>query len=451
MKERLRDIGFHKIIVTILISLVFVILIIIGDYGLAGDSRSYLSLNIYREPVYTIIVCIMQSIFGAEHFYMPLAILQNVIAALSCIGLVYTVNRYILKDRLTLYIAAILSVIPHLMTPIFSRSHLVLTNKIMEEAVTFSEYYLLMIFVIKVIYDTSCRRRNILLMSLVTSLLILTRGQMSITAIGIAILLIIIAIRERNVRPALQSVVIMVAIFIGTMIITRSYNYLVSGRFIGTVSGKTTFATNVMYVSGMQDGISVEDDKLRMLYDKLMSALDEDKLLYEYAEGGVLSKAIYHESCHDTIKYDYFEPVKNEVYNGLMGDNYTDYQIIQDEIAGELTGVLLPGCIGRFVTNYCCMCVLGLVRTVAVEKSVLWIVAVLVYMVYLVLLIQSFRKNGWTEENVLGVFVLIMVLGFVCGTSLYIMCLSRYVIYNLPFVYLMIYTLFRKNREIGVK
>lgn len=438
-----RNHNINKTSVNAMIIVFFAMLFLIGGYGPAGDSESYLTLNIYREPVYSLIVCGLNSLFEQPVMYVVLAFIQNVIAAFSVIILVSNLDRFVLKDNLSLWISAVIAIVPFAMTPVLSRSHLVTTNKIMEEALTIPEYYLFVAGIVAIIFDVDNRKKHIFRTSLVTVLLVLTRGQMSIVIIGYTILLLIIAITEKKMRVAISAIIIGLGLFAVTGIATRTYNYLCSGEFCGTVSGKTTFLSNVLYVSEEKDGELIEDSDLSSLFYSLHEKLDENRLLYDYAEGSIADKGEYHEFCHDAIKYDYFEPVKNEVFTGRMGDTYDEYLIFQDEIAGQLSGPLLKGCFGRWIKNYLAVALLGFIRTVAIDRGLLRIYAVLIYGAYAALLILNIKKRGLSKRNLFAVFVLIMIIGFCLGTAIYIMCLSRYVIYNLPFFYISLYMLIR--------
>ncbi len=433
----------NKIALYTVIALSFLIMFLMGGYGVTRDSEAFLSLNIYREPLYSLLATGFKALFGADRFCFYLAMFQNALAMLSTIILVRKFDELVWKDELSIWLCGIICIVPYLMTPIFSRTHLVISNMVMQEALTMPLYYFFMSAVLGIIYDERARRRYILMSMIICLLLVLTRGQMNIIIIGHGILLFAVFMLKKDIKGIMMSAAVVVILFLMASLTVKTYNLLTSGVFRSSTSGNSTFLSNVIYVSEHKDGDGIEDGDLKLLFDKLYKALDENELLYDYAGDSPIEKAEYYEKCHDTINFDYFEPIKNEVYDNRMGTTYTDYLIYQDEIAGSLIKELLPNCLDRWTVNYLCACMLGFIRTVAINHKLLRIYTAIIYFVYAGAVCIGIKKYGLSNNLVFALFVLMMIVGFTCGTTLFIMCISRYVIYNLPFFYISLYMMIK--------
>jgi hypothetical protein len=82
------------------------------------------------------------------------------------------------------------------------------------------------------------------------------------------------------------------------------------------------------------------------------------------------------------------------------------------------------------------MATMGFIRSVAVVNSVLNWYAVGIYILAIMLTILVWRHNHNSKQAYFMALVLLLIVGNVTATSLMIMCISRYVLYNLPLFYL---------------
>lgn len=426
----------HTGLVTGVIWLAFLGMFMMMGYGGAGDTDSYLTMGITREPLYPLLLWIFRQLFGENGFYVQLALLQNGFAAVStCILAVY-LGRRIFSSNWGKWLSACILLLPYLMTPLFSRTHLVMANKVMAEGITLPGYYLFVLFLLKLIYEKEHRVRNLCAASGITLVLILSRGQLLSVIVILGITLAVILIRERSYRKLWMPVLLIAAIYLTSSLLTGWYNYCNSAVFTGTASSKPMILANALYVSEPEDGADITDPDRKALFDRTYAALDEQQMLAKYASGSLVDKALYHEQCHDSISFDYFELIKNDIYVDRMGDNYTEYMLFQDNIASILTKELLRHNYGRYLQNYIAVCTLGFIRSIAVENSLLNIYALLAYLSGIVLMALTWKKKGFTNALFFFMITYVMIISFVMSTSLILQCITRYMIYNLPFFYI---------------
>lgn len=437
-----KKIKVNTVVVNGILLGLFACLFLSGNYGLAGDSNSYISMGITREPGYAIVLWLMRALFGEETYYIPLAILQNAFAYISVVCVAQYFGKKVFGNCLGYWVSAFVLTMPYLLTPFFSRTHLVMANKIMAEGITLPLYYFFMLYIVKVIFEEDNLLKNATMALIISFLLVIARGQLILSAIVWMITVVIRLLHEKKYRKLYMPLLAIVLLLVCNGIITKTYHGVNSGIYAATASSKPMILANVLYVSEPEDGEEIQDEKLKELFERVWKELEQNRLLYRYAKGNILDKALHHEACHDTISFDYFEPIKNDVYYHsdhheiLMADGYATYIIKQDEIAASLTGELIKNNWPRYLQNYVNMCVLGFVRSIAMEHSLLNWYALFVYIIGIGALLYTWKREGFTKEVFFFGMTYIMIIGFVTATSLFLQCITRYMIYNLPFFYI---------------
>lgn len=442
----------HTVAVSVFLGIAFLFMFLLKGYGGAGDSESYLTMGITREPVYPLLLWLLQAFWGVDNFFIPLAFIQNVLAAVSCMLLTHYFGAKIFHSNIGKWIAAVILLMPYLMTPIFSRTHLVMTNKVMSEGITLPAYYLFVLFLLKMIYE-EIKVKHMVISSIIVLFLVLTRGQLLPAIIILAIVLCVDMIRKKTYRKLWIPMILAIGIYCCSSLITGIYHYCNSGVFTATASSKPMILANALYVSVPEDGLKIKNPDIKAIFDRTYAELDKNRMLAKYADGSLIDKARYHEACHDSISFDYFELIKNDIFVDRMGSNYTEYMIVQDEIAGELTKELLTHNYGRYLKNYIAVCSLGFVRSIAIDKSILPYYALVMYVVGIMCIIVIWEKRGFTNSLFFFIMTYIMIIGFVMSTSLILQCITRYMIYNLPFFYLAglaVLNDFRKDKKDGI-
>ena len=437
-----KNVKLNTVVINVFLTIVFITLFLIGDYGVAGDSNSYITMGITREPGYSMLLWGMRSLFGEENYFIPLAFIQNAFACISVMWVSFYFGKKLFNSGLGYWVSALILSMPYLLTPIFSRTHLVMANKIMAEGITIPLYYFFMLYIVKMIFEEDKLRQNAVIAWMISLVLVLTRGQLLLSSL---IWLLVVAVRlllEKKYMKIYIPILSVMLLLVCNTIVTRTYHGINSGVFAATASSKPMILANVLYVSEPKDGDHIQDPKLRELFERVYRELDKQGMLYRYAEGNIIDKALHHEDCHDTISFDYFEPVKNDIYYHsdhheiLMADGYPAYLIKQDEIATALTGELLKNNWPNYLKNYVNVCALGFVRSIAIEHPLLnWYVTA-VYIMGLALLFYTWKRKGFTKEVFFLGMTYVMITSFVMGTSLFLQCITRYMIYNLPFFYI---------------
>ncbi|MBO5144091.1 MAG: hypothetical protein J6C19_00970 [Lachnospiraceae bacterium] len=430
----------------------FGFLLVTGEPLYTNDTFQYENQMVMREPGYALLIQFLRFL-SPEHHYQLIIILQNILAvAANTAFLAFMRRRFQLRLPMSLLFTAIL-LSPHIMTPLLSSSHLVLTNSLMTEGILFSLYPFAVMSLLDAMQSMEFLGKASIRTIVLFLILSLIRGQMMVLFVvwlivmgGIAVMN---ACRDKQSSRNKKAVTIIgkcmvllllfTAAFVARTNLVRAYNYFENGLFVDTASGKAMSFANVLYVADREDGEAIRDEELRALFYEMYDTADADKMNYQYAPDGILKKAAYHEKCHDELNFTYFaEPAKRYVgeKQGIYTDRYQELMIAIDKVAAELMAELMPQVIGRYALNYINVIALGFVRTVAYEYPVLAWYALFLYIAAIVLTILLWRKNHASMAAAFMAVVLLTIAGNVCATALMIQCISRYMIYNLPMFYM---------------
>lgn len=442
MKKFIDKIVSDKIDVIVLLAIVslFSFFCILFDVTEYGDSFQYLHQYPMREPIYSLLLQILQFIKG-DKYGILLGPIQNIMAivctywAYKRIAKIY--NFGILFRFGT--VAALL--VPHIITPFLSKAHIILTNGVMTEGITVSLFYVwfTMILGIFVGFYNEAEERKAVAVSLSLALLLsLTRGQMML-CIVIWLLVVIFRFFQNKKKAKLIIALLGCAIAIFSKgQLTKWYNLAESGYYVKTVSSKPMLMANIVYVCSEEDAKYIKDEGLRESFVQMVQRAEADGITYNNAQGSIIDKALYHEDCHDKLNFDYVDPaVRNVIYEkyGIDEEYFLELMIREDELCGVMAAQLLPHIWPQFLKNYVSIVSLGFVRSIATEKMHMAFIALFMYFGAIIFMISGFIKG-----NKLGAYSMLLVLvtiaGTVMGTAIMIQCITRYMIYNFPFFYI---------------
>ena len=481
--------------------LVFLSFVLWAPISITNDSMQYAYMHIRRDPLYCLFLWVLRFFrdikefgtyaasgnvklyFGAEDdsYYRVAVWLQNIFAFTSVTTLVNTINRIYFepffdkllessqdnqfKRRMGLIqsictvIIVSLALAPHLITPIVAQTGLVLSNSIMSEAITLPLFYFLLANLILMMESEKNLDKYSWISLLLAWLLSLARGQMMVMLIVWLIVKIIGIIRRKLQGVATYIVILLVAVgvaFGSRSVLVSSYNAIFNNHYMGTTFGGVSILTNVLYASDEDAGQYIEDSEARRFYEESEKLVIENQFTYKYSGPGLLNRGAHLEAIHDRIKFqcidECWRPIHDEE-SKLLKDDYELETQEQDRLAAIIYKSLLPHCFGTWLYDYIALCTYGFIRTVAIVHPVLNIYALMVYVFIIafalrgvVTVVKRWKSNQRANEQTrfdlklvrLSFFTLLVVCANVCGTATVIMCLSRYMIYVLPLIYVVL-------------
>lgn len=415
--------------------LFFAALWLLGTTGIYNDSNQYIAMHIHREPLYSFFLWIFRSLFGETKYLDIVRFLQNGLAAFSVIWLAESLKKRFGFGQWMETLVCLILLAPHIITPVFSASGLVLSNGVISEALGLPLFYLFTAQCMKMVYT---RQRGAALSSLLLSLFLsLVRGQMMFTILlWLVFAGAVVIVEKKKLAKRLLICVVCTALAFGTRtLLVKSYNLVFNGYFINNTFGSVGLLANILYASDEEDAERIADQDARVMFELSYRLAKEQGATYQDAPEGFFNRAAHLEKWHDAIKFEMIEEPWRQLHDREGFIDYIPENVESDRIAATIGKSLLPAVLGRWLYDYLALACYGLIRSIAVVHPLLNWYALTAYLAYIVLAALAWRKNHNSNAVWLAAFSLLAVLANVFATSMIIMCLSRYVIYGLPLFY----------------
>ena len=415
--------------------LFFAALWLLGTTGIYNDSNQYIAMHIHREPLYSFFLWIFRSLFGETKYLDIVRFLQNGLAAFSVIWLAESLKKRFDFGQWLEALVCLILLAPHIITPVFSASGLVLSNGVISEALGLPLFYLFTAQCMKMVYT---RQRGAALSSLLLSLFLsLVRGQMMFTILlWLVFAGAVVIVEKKKLAKRLLICVVCTALAFGTRtLLVKSYNLVFNGYFINNTFGSVGLLANILYAADEEDAERIADQDARVMFELSYRLAKEQGATYQDAPEGFFNRAAHLEKWHDAIKFEMIEEPWRQLHDREGFIDYIPENVESDRIAATIVKSLLPAVLGRWLYDYLALACYGLIRSIAVVHPLLNWYALTAYLAYIVLAALAWRKNHNSNAVWLAAFSLLAVLANVFATSMIIMCLSRYVIYGLPLFY----------------
>lgn len=415
--------------------LFFAALWLLGTTGIYNDSNQYIAMHIHREPLYSFFLWIFRSLFGETKYLDIVRFLQNGLAAFSVIWLAESLKKRFDFGQWMEALVCLILLAPHIITPVFSASGLVLSNGVISEALGLPLFYLFTAQCMKMVYT---RQRGAALSSLLLSLFLsLVRGQMMFTILlWLVFAGAVVIVEKKKLAKRLLICVVCTALAFGTRtLLVKSYNLVFNGYFINNTFGSVGLLANILYAADEEDAEKIADQDARAMFELSYRLAKEQGATYQDAPEGFFNRAAHLEKWHDAIKFEMIEEPWRQLHDREGFIDYIPENVESDRIAATIVKSLLPAVLGRWLYDYLALACYGLIRSIAVVHPLLNWYALTAYLAYIVLAALAWRKNHNSNAVWLAAFSLLAVLANVFATSMIIMCLSRYVIYGLPLFY----------------
>ena len=415
--------------------LFFAALWLLGTTGIYNDSNQYIAMHIHREPLYSFFLWIFRSLFGETKYLDIVRFLQNGLAAFSVIWLAESLKKRFDFGQWMEALVCLILLAPHIITPVFSASGLVLSNGVISEALGLPLFYLFTAQCMKMVYT---RQRGAALSSLLLSLFLsLVRGQMMFTILlWLVFAGAVVIVEKKKLAKRLLICAVCTALAFGTRtLLVKSYNLVFNGYFINNTFGSVGLLANILYAADEEDAERIADQDARVMFELSYRLAKEQGATYQDAPEGFFNRAAHLEKWHDAIKFEMIEEPWRQLHDREGFIDYIPENVESDRIAATIVKSLLPAVLGRWLYDYLALACYGLIRSIAVVHPLLNWYALTAYLAYIVLAALAWRKNHNSNAVWLAAFSLLAVLANVFATSMIIMCLSRYVIYGLPLFY----------------
>jgi len=401
------------------------------------DTGSYLAMSPNREPGYALLLNAGVRLAGEKGF-LAIGLLQNGLTVFSIYMLIGYVGK-VMKSRLILVLAALCLILPHIMTPLFASSGLILTNALLSEGISIPLYNLYFLYMWKAVGEETGKGKYLGRALIFAFLLALIRSQMLVTLIAWVMVAVLLGrdAKKAGWKKRLLPVFLFTAALVLRSLCVGGYNLAVNGKFTGTTYGAVTILSNVIYVAQETDGEGIEDDHLRGLFEEIYQIADQGGMLCRYAPGSFTEEAAFYSQMHDEIKDEAIYPtLLSYTEHGEGIEDFMERLVRADDLASSMTRELLPECLWEWLAHYIRNVLAGLIRTVAFLHPLFNVPALAGYGLLVLMGGYCYRRNRESKGARLLFLALLLTLGNASAVALTIMCISRYMVYNMAFVYL---------------
>lgn len=412
--------------------------------GIYNDSDQYITMHIHREPLYPLFLAFFRAIAGEDAGLTLAVIAQSILTACSIFFLTeYLCRKFSLSIPEELLLL-VLEIMPHLVTKYVSAYGIFVENSIMSEALCMPLFQFFVLFTLRMIFEN--KTRDIILSLLTAWLLSMTRGQFMAIILVWMVIYGLILILHKQYRKLLIPILAVVCAFGIRSLSVHTYNYFITGYFMGNTYGRVNTLANVVYACDEEDGeVFVEDSLERQFFDRFYVQADEMGANYKYGGDTFKEQTEHLEEYHDRLKFEVLEAGLSAYFWTLEGtEDYYTQSRLSDETAGQMLKKLFPACVGQWLYDYVLLCTYGFIRSIAVVHPLVNWIAFLIYGAAIGLFVWQLLHNRQSDAVwVMGV-ALLFIAANVCATSITIMCLSRYMIYGFSLFYIAFYLLGRE-------
>ena len=141
-------------------------------------------------------------------------------------------------------------------------------NSIQTEGIAISLYMLWAVFLVR--YLCEHNKHDLLYIYGFAILLISTRKQMlMMLPVIVIVMFCMYCIPKINVKKLFIILLSVIVAFGATIMISKVYNLVYRGSFVGYTDSSNTFFTNMLYIADAEDKELIQDKELRILYEQI--------------------------------------------------------------------------------------------------------------------------------------------------------------------------------------
>lgn len=452
----------------------------ISPIGIYPDSGSYIAMQTGREPLYPLFLLCFRLLFREADTLVWLAasgqldsekaqslintwpalnvsmLVQSILAATACYYLTRAIAKtFDLKWGITI-LTGICSLIPYVVTPLASSSHMVLNKAVLTEGLTFPLFMCFTAFMIQgllpleggmaegadseaaAIYrqQISLQKKKYYSLGFACSfLLVLTRNQMLVTFAAWCVVISFEIWKNKSWKKIFWLFAAVVLFMTCRTGFHHIYNEIAHQGYVGADTGSYNMLTTFLYLSDAADAELIGDAEQRELFLTMHQQMEAEGMTLADAPTGILGRAYHYEECYDSIGFQIQQPC---LFAYAEQKGIPDGEALNEvvRIAAEMNSDLLPAVKGAYVSNYLATAVSGFTRSVSASGFIMGLYSIFIYLLALVLMVCLYRRNKESRAALLMAFALMMICANVFATAIMIMCLSRYMIYNTALFYI---------------
>lgn len=450
--------------ISLILCLAFFLLFAIYDGPvICVDSASYINMDSSRDPLYPLFLAFFRAIipqgvqlYGQDAYLTAAVLAQSVINALS----VWIFGLFI--ERTARRFRSVSISIRYGMAGIFFQLAVRLINRfvairgsmysecIMSESLAMPLFSLFLVSLCSwVLWH---RRRDFFLLILWMFLLLSTRGQMNI----VLIILVLVSIPNDLIRRRSRSLKRFLAVILAAVLALCAFNiaelfyfHTRYGIWMKHTETSKAQACTLIYSADSEDSALFDrygTPDQKEMFEQIITLCDEQNLLKADLpeDADWVTVAGQYADSYDIIGFDIcpqvISPYMEEHYPGLEG---VEYERQYDEVLAGICRVLRHQDKGDLLEVYADNILKGLICTNARVMPVLNTVSIILYAIYILFCVIIWMKRKKTlrlcsEIGMISILVNVLAVGAVIFPQ------PRYMFYNMPVFYTLLYLQIRE-------
>lgn len=404
------------------------LLIFCGQYlangvNVATDTIRFEAFSPLVYPLYSIALWFFRSLFGVKVGYFLLGLFQNLLLVMSICSLCNYVKKVFRLELLTYIVLLLVSSLVFFLQKWFTRAGIISSNTLFSEALSIPLYLFFFRYTLQSILERS--KKAFLFGCLFATGLILTRGQLYWVILIVFITRLYLA--DQKAWKTLLSALLICAVIAGCVEGSRVIQTLSVSDEQEKAPANMYVLTTAVYCSEQQDAaLFPEGSGERLLLEQVRPWMDDPahQAAFSYETGDLTRRHKMFENTYDDLKV-----IINTHYTDLTAQGYTISM-------GHITAKLIFANLGAFLLHCGQNALTGMIRTVAILKPGINLM-VGVFFAYLMICLLLSRKNEHLQNE-----RRLTCLGLLCAAlnalimAPGVFALSRYMIYNMPIMYL---------------
>jgi len=402
---------------------------------IAADSASYINMSISREPVYPLFLAFLRAIFGEAIYLNVVVLLQCLLAAWATFWMTSNIRElFCINWLITVAVMGIQFGIT-ILNRFFALRSVSYENSIQTEGIAISLYSIWAVMLIRYLFNR--QRKDLIWIYLLAIVLICTRKQMLLTLPVIAVVMFFIhCVPKVSIKKILLIIASVIVAFISTILISKAYNFMYRGDFVGYTDSSNTIFTNMLYAADEEDATLIKDENLQKLYKQIYQNLDEQQLNYKYAPKGLLNLETHYSECYDLIAITSVQPMIKQYVRDSGVEDETQVSMGADQARTAILKDVLIDNLPQMSKVYFASVIHGFILTIAKQQPLLNLYALACYLIYIVMTVIIVRKKGFTDTVKVSLLSGFLVIANVMLTAAFIFCQTRYMIYNMALCYI---------------
>lgn len=425
---------------------------------LFSDSQSYLSMEISREMLYPLFLAACKAVFGEAAYLQGAVILQSILWALATWYLYLVAYRTVRSKggrgrtgALCGLVFVLFQLSVSIMTRFLAGRRSMYCESILTESLAMP---LFVVFCLELfLYYETRKKRHLVFTLVLCFLLVNIRSQMIVAPVLLFCVSFLYDLCNKRTRKPVRffvTVLLTAGVLLLGGVLESSWNYSRFGLFTRHTQGnKASFCVLTYTVDeedlALFDEYGTEEQKA-LMEEILTSCREQGVLLMSFREqnpaGSALALEDAFSEAYDVIGFEIAMPLINEYLSetGQLTGGAAD-QVLQDEVMGELTAVLIHQDKGDLIEVFLANVLVALTCAIAKDGSTLFVAAaLLLYVLFLLLWVHALRRGRHTEV-LAGIVTLGGILVNVVLVSMTIFPQARYMTYSWGLFYGLFFTL----------